>query len=249
MSGPICLHRSCCSPWTGPMAQHATTFWASRSGEPGFKNLQTGVVATSDWLPESPVIRRSARRGSAGFPFANEAPIQKFMWWDARLDGSSAGDTLGYEVTPVCGTKTNHALVPAAASSVTIALPPHVEMDIGTWFNRAVMSSQAFSAQVHRPWGCRVASSPLPHRRRSCAPGSPTAWRSRSSFIRSTADADLDDRRHSTISLTNSGSFLRSRVAWTPTRSAWSTTPRSRRMKTAIRNRTRIRRQSTLSTR
>ena len=156
---------------------------------PGFKNLQTGVVATTDWLPNRLSFDGPPAEGQPDFP-SNEAPIQKFMWWDARLDGSSAGDTLSYEVTPVCGTKTNHALVPAAASSVTIALPPHVEMDIGTWFNRAVMSSQAFSrkctamglqsgvkptaaqAKELRTWLANGMEKPIP------------------SFIRSATDAD-----------------------------------------------------------
>jgi|SRR5882672_2651008 len=111
---------------------------------PGFKNLQTGVVAPSDWLPNRLSFDGPPPEGQPDFP-SNDAPIQKFMWWDARLDGSGAGDSLSYEVTPVCGTKAAHALVPAAAATVTISLPAHVELGIGTWFNRAVMSSQAFS--------------------------------------------------------------------------------------------------------
>ena len=111
---------------------------------PGFKDLQTGVVAASDWLPNRLSFDGPPAEGQPDFP-SNDAPIQKFMWWDARLDGSAAGASLAYEVTPVCGTKSSHALVPAAASTITISLPAHVELGIGTWFNRAVMSSQAFS--------------------------------------------------------------------------------------------------------
>jgi phosphatidylserine/phosphatidylglycerophosphate/cardiolipin synthase-like enzyme len=85
--------------------------------------------------------------GQPDFP-SDVAPIQKFMWWDARLDGSEAGDTLTYDITPVCGAP--GALQPIVADTLSLAvvLPRHVEFGIGTWFNRAVMSSQSFSRKL-----------------------------------------------------------------------------------------------------
>ena len=76
------------------------------------------------------------------------APIQKFMWWDARLDGSNAGDSLTYDITPVCGAPGALQPIVADTFSLTVVLPAHVQFGIGTWFNRAVMSSQSFSRKL-----------------------------------------------------------------------------------------------------
>ena len=120
-------------------------FAISRS--PGFKNLATGTVNPSDWLPNRLTFIGPPPNGQPDPP-SNIAPIQKFMWWDARLDGFKAGDILKYTIVPVCGTPQNNQPVDNAVSTLEIALPDHVENDIGTWFNRAVMSSQSFSRKV-----------------------------------------------------------------------------------------------------
>jgi hypothetical protein len=39
-------------------------------------------------------------------------------------------------------------MITADTFSLTVVLPPHIEFGIGTWFNRAVMSSQAFSRKL-----------------------------------------------------------------------------------------------------
>src|SRR4029453_11812013 len=85
--------------------------------------------------------------GQPDFP-SDVAPIQKFMWWDARLDGSNAGASLAHEITPLWGAP--GALQPGTPDrvSLTVELPEHVEFGIGSWFNRAVMSSQAFSRKL-----------------------------------------------------------------------------------------------------
>ena len=69
---------------------------------PGFLDLSMGVVAPSSFLPNRVSFNGPPAAGQPDFP-SNVAPIQKFMWWDARLDGSTAGDSLTYEITPVCG--------------------------------------------------------------------------------------------------------------------------------------------------
>src|SRR5262245_46157257 len=114
---------------------------------PGFIDLSTGVAAASSWLPNRVSFNGPPPVGQPDFP-SDEAPIQKFMWWDARLDGATTGDSLTYEITPVCGAP--GALQPIApdAFAMTVVLPPHVQFGIGTWFNRAVMSSQAFSRKL-----------------------------------------------------------------------------------------------------
>jgi hypothetical protein len=114
---------------------------------PGFLDLTTGVVAQSSMLPNRISFDGPPAEGQPDFP-SDVAPIQKFMWWDARLDGSKSGDSLTYEITPVCGTTDSLQLVTEAKISLTVELPDHVEFGIGTWFNRAVMSSQSFSRKL-----------------------------------------------------------------------------------------------------
>ena len=114
---------------------------------PGFRDLATGVVRPSDWLPNRISFNGPPAAGQPDFP-SNTAPIQKFMWWDARLDGIGPGAQLTYEVWAVCGTAAAPQQVAHSQATLTITLPPHVEFGIGTWFNRAVMSSQAFSRKV-----------------------------------------------------------------------------------------------------
>ena len=83
---------------------------------------------------------------------SNEAPIQKFWWWDAQINDADRGKSFTYTVTPVTGTVDDPknpqlTLRQAEASSVQAVLPHNVEGSIGTWFNRAVVSSQAFSEE------------------------------------------------------------------------------------------------------
>ncbi|MGE5835545.1 MAG: phospholipase D-like domain-containing protein [Acidobacteriota bacterium] len=114
---------------------------------PGFLDLNTGVPAASSLLPNRVSFTGPPPEGAPDFP-SDVAPIQKFMWWDARLDGSNAGDTLTYEITPVCGAVDDLQPIVADTLSLAVVLPNHVEFGIGTWFNRAVMSSQAFSRKL-----------------------------------------------------------------------------------------------------
>jgi phosphatidylserine/phosphatidylglycerophosphate/cardiolipin synthase-like enzyme len=72
------------------------------------------------------------------------APIQKFEWWDASIPVGSAV-TYTYTVTPLVGAPNALKPVTGASGAVKIRLPEHVTDGIGSWFNRAVVSSQAFS--------------------------------------------------------------------------------------------------------
>ncbi|HYN07794.1 MAG TPA: phospholipase D-like domain-containing protein [Vicinamibacterales bacterium] len=114
---------------------------------PGFLDFNTGNVAASSFLPNRVSFTGPPPDGQPDFP-SNVAPIQKFMWWDARLDGSQAGDELTYEITPVCGAPGALQRIAADTTALTVSLPAHVDFGIGTWFNRAVMSSQAFSRKL-----------------------------------------------------------------------------------------------------
>ncbi|UWU82995.1 phospholipase D-like domain-containing protein [Bradyrhizobium yuanmingense] len=80
----------------------------------------------------------------------NQAPIQKFMWWDARIDEDQTGSTFTYVIAPVVGKPDQFELVEADAATIDVQLPLHEVDGIGTYFNRAVVSSQAFAKKVEQ---------------------------------------------------------------------------------------------------
>lgn len=83
---------------------------------------------------------------------SNLAPFQKFMWWDAGIGDADRGKTFTYTITPVRGTGPNDLKPVAEAATKVVAKLPKVEEDgISTWFNRAVVSSQAFSREFPDP--------------------------------------------------------------------------------------------------
>jgi phosphatidylserine/phosphatidylglycerophosphate/cardiolipin synthase-like enzyme len=114
---------------------------------PGFQDLATGRLAEWSWLPNRVNFRGPPGEGKPDFP-SNEAPIQKFMWWDARLEGIEPDVELRYDISAVTGTSAAPVVESSTTTPLTVTLPEHVEFGIGTWFNRAVMSSQAFSRKV-----------------------------------------------------------------------------------------------------
>jgi phosphatidylserine/phosphatidylglycerophosphate/cardiolipin synthase-like enzyme len=115
---------------------------------PGFLDLKANTHEPSSWLPNRLSFSGPPPAGAPDFP-SNEAPIQKFMWWDARLEGIAPGQAITYEISAVTGAPGGVSLEPGSAVTLQVALPEHVEFGIGTWFNRAVMSSQAFARKVH----------------------------------------------------------------------------------------------------
>ncbi len=114
---------------------------------PGFLDLKNNTHEPSSWLPNRLGFNGPPAQGQPDFP-SNTAPIQKFMWWDARLEGLAPGQSISYEVSAVTGSAASQKLEQASTTTLVVALPPHVEFGIGSWFNRAVMSSQAFSRKV-----------------------------------------------------------------------------------------------------
>ena len=75
---------------------------------------------------------------------SDQAPIQKFMWWDARIDTEDRGKTIQYEVIPAVMPWTSPQLMVDAAATIDVNIPQLEKNGIGTYFNRAVVSSQAF---------------------------------------------------------------------------------------------------------
>jgi len=105
---------------------------------PGYGN------EAESWLPNRVGFDGPAPNG--GDLPSNENPIQKFLWWDARIDDEHRGKSFKYTVTPVVGKPGALQLRDADAGSVQVTIPQPVDTQggIGTYFNRAVVSSQAF---------------------------------------------------------------------------------------------------------
>ncbi|HET9374198.1 MAG TPA: hypothetical protein VFO40_04460, partial [Chthoniobacterales bacterium] len=83
---------------------------------------------------------------------SNLSPIQKFLWWDSAINPEDGGKTFNYTVTPVRGTGPSDLTLEHEAETTVVVAVPNVERDnISTWFNRAVVSSQAFSREFQRP--------------------------------------------------------------------------------------------------
>jgi phosphatidylserine/phosphatidylglycerophosphate/cardiolipin synthase-like enzyme len=96
-------------------------------------------------------------RGAAP-PSSERAPIQKFNWWDGGIAPTDAGKTFTYTVTPMVGTGAGDVrAVTGAAGHVAVTLPPTEQGGIGTYFNRAVVSSQAYSRMKGKSPAARMA--------------------------------------------------------------------------------------------
>ncbi|RQU71095.1 phospholipase [Burkholderia cenocepacia] len=114
---------------------------------PGFWSADGKTRAPDSWLPNRLTFDGPAADTQGDAP-TDQAPIQKFMWWDARIDPQDRGASFRYDVYPVVGTPANLQVLDAQAGVCDVVLPAHIEDGIGTWFNRAVVSSQAFAKQV-----------------------------------------------------------------------------------------------------
>lgn len=114
---------------------------------PGFWSADGKTRAPDSWLPNRLTFDGPAADTQGDAP-TDQAPIQKFMWWDARIDPQDRGASFRYDVYPVVGTPEHLQVLDAQAGVCDVVLPAHIEDGIGTWFNRAVVSSQAFAKQV-----------------------------------------------------------------------------------------------------
>jgi len=80
------------------------------------------------------------------------APIQKFLWWDSAITDADRGTSFEYTVTPVIGTgPIDLALQHQAEATIKVTVPEIKRGGISTWFNRAVVSSQAFAKEFPVP--------------------------------------------------------------------------------------------------
>jgi PLD-like domain len=132
-----------------PEGVHRADFLGfSISRRPGFAG------AAESYLPNRLTFAGPRKDGDPE-PTSDANPIQTFHWWDSRIDDADRGATFAYTVTPITGTVDapgNPASDPVAhlvhhhtdAKAIDVTLPPIERDGIGTWFNRAVASSQAF---------------------------------------------------------------------------------------------------------
>lgn len=127
---------------------------------PGFWSADGQARAASSWLPNRLTFDGPAADTQGDAP-TDQAPIQKFMWWDARIDPPDRGQAFRYDVYPVVGSPTSLHVLDAEASVCEVTLPAHVEDGVGTWFNRAVVSSQAF-AKMARALHLGAGEAPTP---------------------------------------------------------------------------------------
>ena len=101
---------------------------------------------SQSWLPNRLSFDGPADMNHPDLP-SNENPIQKFMWWDARIDSKDRGKNFEYTVTPVVGAPASLQLLDDAAATIPVEVPREVEQGIGTYFNSEVVSSQAFTRE------------------------------------------------------------------------------------------------------
>ena len=114
---------------------------------PGFHSANGRESEAGSWLPNRLTFKGAVPDTQNDAP-SNEAPIQKFMWWDARIDEADREKSFTYLVYPVVGTPDAPKLLDAQKGECKLTLPAHIEANIGSWFNRAVVSSQAFAREV-----------------------------------------------------------------------------------------------------
>lgn len=115
---------------------------------PGFHDPNSNTTTPFSWLPN--------RLNFAG-PLdedapSTKAPIQKFIWWDARFHpATDANKSFTYDIIPVVGPSSQQLqLLDDQKATVEITFPERVQNKIGTWFNRPFVSSQAFSRLMQR---------------------------------------------------------------------------------------------------
>lgn len=101
--------------------------------------------AASSWLPNR--IGFNGPLPDQGDLPSNEAPIQKFYWWDARITDADRGSSLSYRVVPVVGSPSSLTLLDDQSATIQVPIPEIEVNGIGSYFNRAVVSSQAFSKE------------------------------------------------------------------------------------------------------
>lgn len=131
------------NPGSGPVAPDASKTKKAKKSADAAAESGTEVVGA----PLS-----DAQTPSGDLPSLTN-PIQHFQWWDARINTEDRGTTFTYEIYPVVN-QPKYTLLNDQVQTIKVDVPHEVEKGIGTYFNRAVVSSQAFSREFgHAPTG------------------------------------------------------------------------------------------------
>jgi phosphatidylserine/phosphatidylglycerophosphate/cardiolipin synthase-like enzyme len=147
-------------PYCSPTLVLLALDWGDGKGRDDFLGFAIKRSPGFGGAKESWLTNRIGFDGPApdgGFLPSNTSPIQKFEWWDAQFGPEDAGTTYTYTATPVLGTPDKLQLDDASAGTAQVTIPHAVENGIGTYFNRAVVSSQAFM----REFGAKPAADKL----------------------------------------------------------------------------------------
>lgn len=121
----------------GPASTRSDILGFAIRRTPGFRG------GAPSWLPNRVGFRGPSRKGE-DLP-SNSSPIQKFLWWDSRINQEDGGRSFRYEISPVVGVPETLELLTASSCSLDVPIPRPYYDGIATHFNRAVSSSQAFS--------------------------------------------------------------------------------------------------------
>ena len=124
-------------------ADHPDFLGFAISRTPGFGQAKTS------WLGNK-IDFSAPIKDAKPFP-SNVAPFQKFLWWDSSVSDGKARK-FAYTITPVTGTgPADLVLQHAAETTIDVEVPGRERDGIWTCFNRAVVSSQAFSREFPDP--------------------------------------------------------------------------------------------------
>jgi len=115
--------------------------------QPGFHSADGQSREPESWLPNRVTFKGPVPDGKPDVP-SKDAPIQKFLWWDARIDAADRNGQFIYTAYPVTGTADDPKVLEDEAGTCQVSLPDHIVNGVGTWFNRAVLSSQAFTRKL-----------------------------------------------------------------------------------------------------
>lgn len=135
--------------WDWPEGQTRADFLGfSIVRTPGFAPTAGAARNASDALTNRLTFDGPPADGS--FVSSVAFPIQKFYWWDAQFDDADRGVSFAYTIRAMRNTAAAGAppvvvaYADVASLEIRVTLPQIVEDGIGSYFNRAVVSSQAF---------------------------------------------------------------------------------------------------------
>jgi len=93
--------------------------------KPGFFAPDGQSREPESWLPNRITFHGPVPDGQPDVA-SKDAPIQKFMWWDARIDPADRNGQFIYTAYPVTGTAEHPVLEEDEAAVLQVGLPDHI---------------------------------------------------------------------------------------------------------------------------